>query len=271
MGNLQTYTDKAMELVMAYGPKLILAVVTLIIGLWVIKFFVKALGRAMERSKTDLSLQHFLMSLVRISLKAMLVISVASMIGIQMTSFVAILGAAGLAVGLSLQGSLSNFAGGVLILLFKPFKVGDFIEGAGHAGAVKSIQILNTILTTPDNKTVIIPNGVLSNSSIINYSTQETRRVDMKFGIAYSSDIRKAKEILNRILGEDSRVLDDPPPVVVVGELADSSVNFNVRPWCKGTDYWGVFFDTHEKVKLEFDKNSISIPFPQQDVHLYNH
>jgi len=271
MGNLEAYSDKAIGLLMAYGPKFILAIVTLVIGLWVIKAFVKGIGRGMEKSNTDPSLRNFLLGLIRITLKILLFISVASMIGIQMTSFVAILGAMGLAVGLALQGSLANFAGGVLILMFKPFTLGDFIDGAGHTGSVKAIQILNTILLTPDNKTIIIPNGVLSNASITNYSAQDTRRVDMTFGIGYSDDIKKAKEALEAIIKGDSRVLSDPAPMVVVSELADSSVNFAVRPWCKGADYWGVFFDTHEKVKLEFDRQGISIPFPQQDVHLYKH
>jgi small conductance mechanosensitive channel len=271
MINLQNYTDKAVELLMVYGPKLILAIVTLIIGLWVIRLFVKGLGKTMERSKTDVSLQKFLMSLIEILLKVMLVISVASMVGIQMTSFIAILGAAGLAVGLALQGSLANFAGGVLVLLFRPFKVGDFIDGAGHMGTVHEIQIFNTVLKTPDNKTIVIPNGALSNSSITNFSTEPTRRVDMTFGIGYSDDILKAKGILEALLKDDSRVLNDPAPVVVVSELGDSSVNFTVRAWCNSSDYWGIYFDMQEKVKLEFDKQGVSIPFPQQDVHLYNH
>ena len=229
MNNLQGYTGKAVELLMGYGPKLLLAIVTLIIGLWIIKLFVKAFGRTMERSKTDVSLQRFLLSLVGILLKVMLVISVASMIGIQMTSFIAILGAAGLTVGLALQGSLANFAGGVLILLFKPFKIGDFIGAAGHTGTVNEIQIFNTILKTPDNKTIIIPNGALSNASITNFSAELTRRVDMTFGVGYSDDIKKAKEILEVLLKSDSRVLNDPASMVVVSELADSSVNFAVK------------------------------------------
>jgi small conductance mechanosensitive channel len=270
MNNIQDYTDKAIGLLMGYGPKLLLAIVTLIIGLWIIKLFVKAFGKTMERSKTDVSLQRFLLSLIRILLKVMLVISVASMIGIQMTSFIAILGAAGLAVGFALQGSLANFAGGVLILLFKPFKIGDFIDASGYTGTVSGIQILNTILKTIDNKTIIIPNGVLSNESVTNYSTENTRRVDMTFGIGYSDDIKKAKEILEVLLKNDSRVIKDPAPMVVVSELADSSVNFSARAWCNSADYWGIYFDMQEKVKLEFDEQGISIPFPQQDVHVFN-
>jgi len=271
MNNLQNYTDKAVGFLMVYGPKLLLAIVTLIIGLWIIKLFVKALGKTMDRSKTDESLQRFLLSLTRIFLKIMLVISVASMIGIKMTSFIAILGAAGLAVGFALQGSLANFAGGVLIILFKPYKIGDFVETAGYKGTVKEIQIFNTVIKTPDNKTIIIPNGALSNASITNYSTENTRRVDMVFGIGYSDDIKKAKEIFEELLKNDKRVLSEPAPMIVVSELGDSSVNFAVRPWCNSADYWDIYFDMHENVKFEFDKQGISIPFPQQDVHLYNH
>ena len=271
MDDLQVYTDQAITMIMNYGPKLLLAMVTLIVGLWIIKAFVKGVGRTMERSKTDESLRRFLHSLIEIFLKAMLVISVAGMVGIEMTSFIAVLGAAGLAVGLALQGSLANFAGGVLILLFKPYEIGDFIDGAGNSGTVKEVQVFNTILKTPDNKTVIIPNGVLSNASITNFSTESTRRVDMTFGIGYTDDIKQAKSLLLKMLEHDERVLQNPEPVVVVSELADSSVNFTVRAWCNGADYWGIYFDMQENVKLQFDKAGISIPFPQQDVHVYKH
>ena len=187
-----------------------------------------------------------------------------------MKSFVAIIGAAGLAVGLALQGTLQNFAGGVIILILRPFKVGDYIEGSGHAGTIKEIQIFNTVMLTPDNKKIIIPNGGLSNASITNYSAQPTRRVDMVFGIGYDDDIKKAKELLETIVTGDERVLKDPIHQIAVSELADSSVNFVVRPWVNAADYWDVYFDMHEKIKLEFDKAGISIPFPQRDVHIYN-
>lgn len=198
----------------------------------------------------------------------MLVISVVTILGISTTSFVAIIGAAGLAVGLALQGGLANFAGGVLILIFKPFKVGDVLEAQGYTGKVHEIQVFNTILKTPDNKTIIIPNGGLSNGSMVNYSTEPTRRVDMTFGIGYSDDIAKAKSVLQKLIDSDSRILKDPAPMIVVSELADSSVNFAVRTWCNAADYWGIFFDMQEKVKLEFDKENISIPYPQTDVHV---
>jgi len=269
MQNLQVYWDKAIELSMAYAPKFLLALVVLFIGLRIIKMIVHAIDKALEKARTDDSLRKFLGSLVSVLLKIVLIVSVASMIGIATTSFVAILGAAGLAVGLALQGSLANFAGGVLILFFKPFKVGDFIEAQGYLGVVHSIQIFNTVLKTPDNKTVIIPNGQLSGGSLTNFSTESQRRVDMVFGIDYKDDIIKAKSVLRNLINKDERILKEPAPLVVVSGLGDSSVNLTVRVWVNSADYWGVFFDMQENVKLTFDKEGISIPFPQRDVHLF--
>lgn len=254
-----------------FGPGFLLAIVTLVVGLWAIKFVTNIFSKGMEKSKVEISLQKFLVSLISVLLKVLLLISVASMIGIETTSFIAILGAAGLAVGLALQGSLANFAGGVLVLLFKPYKVGDFINAQGVTGTVTEIQVFNTVLKTPDNKTIIVPNGAISNGVITNFSTETTRRVDMTFGIGYSDDIRKAKDILKKLIGNDERILKDPEPLVVVSELADSSVNFTVRVWCNAADYWGIYFDMQEKVKLTFDKENISIPFPQQDVHVVHY
>jgi small conductance mechanosensitive channel len=269
MNFLQSNLQQLYNFALDFGPKLLGAVITLIIGLWIIKFIVKIANKGMKRANLDLSLQRFLSSFIGVILKILLFISVASMIGIATTSFIAILGAAGLAVGLALQGSLANFAGGVLILLFKPFKVGDFIDAQGYMGTVHSIQIFTTVLKTPDNKTIIIPNGPLSNGSLTNFSTEPQRRVDMSFGIGYDDDIAKAKEVLNRLVTEESRILKEPALQIVVGELGDSSVNFNVRVWCKAADYWGIYFDMQEKVKYAFDKEGISIPFPQRDIHLY--
>jgi small conductance mechanosensitive channel len=269
-GNLQGYADKLINLAVEYGPKLLLAIIVLIVGLWIIKLVLKGTDKAMERSNIDISLRKFLRSLFGILLKALLLISVASMIGIATTSFVAIIGAAGLAVGLALQGGLANFAGGVIILIFKPFKVGDFLDAQGYMGTVHEITIFTTVLKTPDNKTVIIPNGALSNGSMVNFSTEPKRRVDMVFGIGYGDSIEKAKQVLVKLADSDSRVLKDPAPQIVVGELGDNSVNFNVRFWCNAADYWGIYFDTHEKVKLAFDEAGISIPFPQRDVHVFN-
>lgn len=271
MGNLNAYTTKAIELIMTYGPKLLLAIVVLLVGLWLIKILVKAFKKVLENAGTDVSLQKFLTSLVSILLKALLIISVASMIGIATTSFVAILGAAGLAIGLALQGSLANFAGGVLILLFKPFKVGDFINAQGHAGTVHEIQVFNTILKTPDNKTIIIPNGPLSNGSIINLSTEALRRVDLTYAISYKDDIKKAKDVLHAVVDGDKRVLKDPAPAILVSQLSDSAVNFEVRAWCNTSDYWDIYFDMHEKVKLAFDKAGVSIPYPQRELHVFQH
>ncbi len=270
MENIQLYYVKGVDLIIKILPELLWSIAALIIGLWVIKLIIRGIEKAMNRSKIEVSLRKFLLSLIDITLKILLFISVASMLGIATTSFVAVIGAAGLAVGLALQGSLANFAGGVLILLFKPFKVGDVIESQGHVGKVSEIQIFNTILKTPDNKTIIIPNGALSNGSIINYSTEETRRVDMTFGIGYEDDIAKAKELILEILESNRRVLKDPAPQVLVSELADSSVNLAVRAWVKGVDYWDLYFEMHEKIKTVFDKNNISIPYPQHDVHLYH-
>lgn len=259
--------DAFMEFIKNYGPKAIGAVITLLIGLWVINLAMKIFKKTLEKSKLEPTLNSFILSLMSVGLKILLVITVLTMAGIEMTSFVALIGAAGLAVGLALQGSLSNFAGGVLIIFFKPFKVGDFIEASGNAGTVREIQILHTILTTPDNKVIIIPNGPLSNSVITNFSREGKRRVDMTFGVGYEADIREVRDILNSIVSKDDRVMNEPAPMIRLMELADSSVNFTVRLWVKTSDYWDVYFDTQEKVKLAFDENGISIPFPQMDVH----
>ncbi len=267
--DMQKYTDVAIEMVMGYGPQLILAILVLIIGLWIINRVAALMGRAMERSNTEPTLARFLRNLASIGLKALLLISVAGMIGIQTTSFIAILGAAGLAVGLALQGSLANFAGGVLVLMFRPFKVGDYIEAQGVGGTVKEIQILHTIINTPDNKRIIVPNGALSNGIITNYSAEPTRRVDFVFGIGYDDDIDRAREVISNVVAQDERIFDDPPPQIVVGNLGDSSVDFTVRVWANAADYWGIKFDVTERVKLGLDEAGVSIPFPQRDVHVY--
>ncbi len=263
------YFEKAVELVMSYGPKLVLAIVVLVVGLWLIRILTRFIGRVMDKYEYDPSLQKFLVRLVSIGLKVMLFISVISMLGVQTTSFVALIGAAGLAVGFALQGSLANFAGGVMILMFKPYKIGDVIETQGFTGKVEEIRIFNTIMKTFDNKIIIVPNGAVSSGSITNYTAEPTRRVDLTFGIGYDDDIRKAKSILRKIVEEDERVLEEPAPMIVVSEHGDSSVNLFVRPWCKTEDYWSIYFDMHEKVKLAFDQAGINIPYPQHDVHLF--
>ena len=270
MENLEGILTTGYDLAIKYGLKLLLAVVTLIIGLWIIKAVMKTIGRTMEKRDVDATLRQFLGSLLSMLLKIMLIISVISMLGVEMTSFVAILAAAGLAVGMALSGTLQNFAGGAMIVLFKPFKVGDFIDAQGFTGTVKEIQIFNTILKTPDNKTIIIPNGGLSTSAMTNFSTEPQRRVDFTFGIGYGDDIDKAKKVIEGLIAADARILKDPEPFVAVSELADSSVNFVVRVWVNAADYWAVFFDMTENVKKAFDKEGISIPFPQTDVHVHN-
>ncbi|WP_231705986.1 mechanosensitive ion channel family protein [Labilibaculum antarcticum] len=271
MDDLFGKSDQLWTMAMEYAPKLLLALVTLVIGLWIIKVITKGVRKVMDKRDMDATLKPFFISLLGISLKVMLFITVVGMVGVQMTSFIAILAAAGLAVGMALSGTLQNFAGGIMILIFKPFKVGDVLEAQGFAGVVQEIQLFNTIMLSFDNKTIIIPNGGLSSGSMINYSTQPTRRVDMKFGIGYSDDIDKAKAILNGLLTNHDCVLKDPAHFIAVSELADSSVNFTVRAWVNAADYWTVFFYMQETVKKEFDKNKVGIPFPQTDVHLYKH
>lgn len=270
MQNFEHYLDLAVEYIAAYSPKLLLAILVLIFGLIGISWVVKVIKNAMEKKGIDLSLRNFLSSLISITLKILLIISVVSMVGIETTSFIAVIGAAGLAVGLALQGSLSNFAGGVLILFLKPFRVGDYIEAQGHGGTVHEVQIIHTILKTPDNKTIILPNGPLANNDIVNYTQEATRRIDFTFGIGYGDDITKAKEIINSIILNDERILKDPEPLVAVGALADSSVNITTRVWCKKEEYWNIHWDMFEKIKNEFDTNGISIPFPQRDIHVIN-
>jgi small conductance mechanosensitive channel len=267
--NISVYTEKGMALAAEYGPKLLLALILLFVGLWIIRIFTRMFERAMDKASVEVSLRKFLSSLVNLALKALLLVRVISTMDIEMTSFVAIIGAAGLAVGLALQGSLANFAGGVLILLFKPFKVGDYIEASGQSGTVSEISVFNTILKTIDNKVVIVPNGALSNDIKINYTAESTRRVDLTFGIGYSDDLRKAKAILQEIANADERVHKEPAPFVAVKELGESSVDFTYRVWVNTADYWDVYFSTIEKVKLTFDERGVSIPFPQRDVHLY--
>ncbi len=266
--NSGQYVDTLINLFVVWGPKLAGALLALIIGLWLANMIAGGLSKRMEKREVDPSLRPFLKSLVSTLLKALVVISVLGMVGIEMTSFIAILGATALAIGMALSGTLQNFAGGVMILIFKPFKVGDVIEAQGYTGSVNTIQIFNTILKTPDNKTVIIPNGGLSTSSMVNYSTEATRRVDWTFGIAYGDDIDKAKAVLTELLMSNEKVLKDPAPFVELGELADSSVNFTVRAWVNAADYWAVHFYMLDKVYRKFAEEGLSIPYPQMDVHL---
>jgi small conductance mechanosensitive channel len=251
-----------------WGIKVIAALAIFIVGRWIAKGLRRGVRRMMEKGGADPIIIGFVGSIVYIALLAFVVVAALGQLGIQTTSFIAILGAAGLAIGLALQGSLANFAAGFLMIIFRPFKVGDFIEAAGVAGVVKDMQIFTTTMKTGDNKTIIIPNAKLSGDNIINYSAEENRRVDMTVGVAYDADLSKVRDVLDDIISKDDRIMSDPPPLVVVGELADSSVNFIVRLWTKSEDYWGVKFETTETIKNRFDEAGIGIPFPQHDIHI---
>lgn len=268
--NVQEILDMVAQFVTTYGLRLVVAIVVLLIGLAIIKRVVKFADKRMEKREVDPSLRPFLRTLLGGLLKVMLFISVLSMIGIAMTSFIAVLGAAGLAIGLALQGSLANFAGGVLILLLKPFKVGDFIEGASHMGTVREIQIFYTYITTPAGQEIVIPNGQLSNNSVKNYSYHPTRRLDMTFGIGYTDDIDKAKQIIQNLANDEKRFLEEQGITIFVEALADSSVNIRLRAWATNEDYWDIYNNFNEKVKKAFDKEGVGIPFPQMDVHVHN-
>jgi len=262
--------EKLWGYVEVYGLKLLFALIILIIGSWVAKLVKGIVTRVLSKRNVDATIVGFIGHFTYILLMVVVVMAALDKVGVKTTSFVAILGAAGLAVGLALQGSLANFAAGFLMVLFRPFKKGDYIEAGGTAGIVDQIQVFTTILKTPDNRLVIVPNGKVMGDNITNYSAMDTRRMDLTFGVSYSDDIPKVKSVLKQIAEGDERVLKDPAPQVMLGELADSSVNFIVRVWVKSSDYWAFKFDTTEKVKIEFDKQGISIPFPQRDVHLFN-
>ncbi|MDD9901062.1 MAG: mechanosensitive ion channel [Alphaproteobacteria bacterium] len=257
------------EYISIYGLKILGALAIFLVGKWVVGLGVRFVQRLMEKAGVDKTLRSFGGNILHALGLAVVILAVLGQVGVQTASLVAVLGAAGLAVGLALQGSLSNFAAGVMIILFRPFRVGDYIEAASVAGSVHDLSIFTTTLTTPDNKTVIVPNANITSSNIINYSAQERRRVDLVFGIGYGDDIKKAKEILTRLVKEDPRVLAEPEPVIAVAELGDSSVNFWVRPWVKTSDFWPFKFEIVEKVKLAFDAEGVTIPFPQRDVHLH--
>ncbi len=263
-----SFVDRITEFAAAYGPKVIGAIITLAAGFIVISVVRKSLRKAFAKSAIEETLSRFLDSFITVALKVVLVIVVLGMVGVQAASFVAVLGAVTFAIGFALQGSLSNFAGGILIIIFKPFKVGDYIEEGGKEGVVKEIQILNTIITTVDNKTIIIPNGPLASSVVTNYSREETRRVDLTVGVSYDASIPQVREALLSLAEAHGKVLEDPVPFARVGELADSSVNFALRVWVKTPDYWDVYFDLTEQVKEELDRRGVSIPYPQMDVHL---
>jgi small conductance mechanosensitive channel len=258
-------TDLATEL----GLGLVTAVVVLVIGRWIAKGLTRLVRRALRRYEVDVTLERFVSNLVYALLMTIVAIAAINQLGVQTTSLVAVVGAAGLAVGLALQGSLANFAAGVLIVLFRPYQAGDMIEAAGESGVVQEVQIFTTIINTLDNKKVIIPNSQIMGGSITNYTVNELRRVDLVAGVSYEDDLDKVKAALQDVVAADKRVVADPAPTIAVSEMADSSVNFVVRPWVTPDDYWDVYFDLTEAIKKRFDQEGISIPFPQRDVHIY--
>jgi len=267
--DLSNIIPKLQEWAAFYSLKIVAAVAIFIVGRWIAKLLRNLVERMMTKGKVDEALVKFVGNITYVALIVIVVIAALNQLGIQTTSFIAIIGAAGLAIGLALQGSLANFAAGVLMIIFRPFKVGDYVEGAGAAGTVEEISIFTTVLKSPDNKIIIVPNAKITGDNIVNYSAKDSRRLDLVIGVSYSDDLQKVKEVLYDILKNEDRILKDPAPTIGVLELADSSVNFAVRPWVRTGDYWTLFFDLKEKIKERFDAESISIPFPQQDVHLY--
>ena len=253
-----------------YGLKVLAALVILIVGRWLALIISNIIQKALIKARVDETLANFVKNLSYIAMLVFVVISAINKLGADTTSFAVVVGAAGLAIGFALQGSLGNFAAGVMLIIFKPFKVGDFIEAAGQKGTVKEIQIFNTILNSPDNVRIIIPNGQVTGTNIMNYTINGTRRVDLVIGVSYEDDLKKTQQVIRDVLAGDDRILPEPAFTVAVSGLGDSSVNFVVRPWVKATDYWSVYFDLTEKIKLALDKNGITIPFPQRDVHIIN-
>ncbi len=256
------------HLIITHSMNVFIAFLILIVGFWIAKKVSNTVSSGLKKKKTDESLAGFISSLASMGLKIMVIIVAIGQLGIEMTSFIAILGAAGFAIGMAFSGTLSNFAGGVMILFFKPFKIGDYVNVQGEEGVVKEILIFNTILTTVDNKTIILANGSVANGTITNFTKQKTRRVDWSFGIAYGDDLKVAKDLIQKFIDEDDRILKDPASFIGLGELGDSSVNITTRAWVNTADYWGVFFDMNERVYTEFDAAGLSIPFPQMDVHI---
>ena len=267
---MQVDMSQLQNLVVTYSIKIIAAIVIFFVGRIVANFISNLTKNLMIKAKVDATLAGFVQHLSFMGIMVFVIIAALNKLGVETTSMVAVIGAAGLAVGLALQGSLANFAAGVMLVLFKPFSVGDFINAAGEMGTVKEIQIFNTVLAHPDNRKIVVPNSHITGGSIANFSAIEKRRIDLTFGISYSDDMKTAKDVLLKLVTSDDRVLKDPAPVVAVSELGDSSVNLVCRPWVKPGDYWAVYFDVVEKGKLALEDAGMTIPFPQSDVHLYN-
>ena len=266
---MQGILDQIQTTALSFGPKILAAILIFLIGKWLARKLSELTAKAMQKARVEPILVGFSRNIIYMALLVFVVLAALNQVGVQTTSFLAIIGAAGLAIGLALQGSLSNFAAGVMLVFFRPFKVGDYVEAGGTSGTVKEIMLFNTRLTTPDNKAVFVPNGSIISSTITNYSAHDTRRVDMVFGCSYDDDMIMAKKVLSDIIAADERILADPAPTIAMRELADSSVNFVVRPWVKTGDYWDVLDDIHEQVKLRFDAEKLSIPYPQRDVHVH--
>lgn len=266
---MEIYISSLIEMAVAYAPKVLGALITLFLGFWLSGLMSRKIRKNLEKRNVDPSLTPFVSSLVSIGIKVLVLLSAASMFGIEVTSFVAIFGALALAVGMALQGNLSHFASGIMILFFKPFKVGDFIVTNGYSGTVKEIQIFNTLLTTLDNRIIIIPNSNVTSNPLENLTANEMRKVPLKFGIGYADDIDKARTVIEKVVSSCDLIDHSQPVDIFVSELADSSVNFVVRPWCKTEDFWSVHFYMHEHIKKAFDKEGVGIPFPQMDVHLH--
>ncbi len=265
------WLETAQAIGLEYGMKILGALVVLVIGMWVAKMIKKGVVKLMEKRNVDPTLVSFVASLLHVALQIFVIIAALAKLDINTTSFIAVLGAAGLAIGLAMQGSLSNFASGVLMIIFRPFTVGDFVEVNATKGVVVEISIFTTILNSIDNKRIIVPNSNVMSANITNYSVNDTRRVDLSAGISYSDDIDKARTAIQAVLAEVEGILESPAPDIFVSEMADSSVNFAVRPWCKPADYWAVYFGVTEAIKKKFDAEGITIPFPQRDVHMYEH
>lgn len=267
---MEYYLNNAKELFVTYGIQIVTALIIFVIGIWVSKIIKNFLSKFMTKREVDKTIVDFVCNISYVALVTFVIIAALAQLGIQTTSFIAVIGAAGLAVGFALQGALANFAAGFILILFRPFKAGHFISGGGEMGTVEHVQILYTQLKTPDNITVVIPNSKLLGDNIINYSAKETRRAEWIVGVGYSDDLKKVRSVIKNIIESDERILKDPEPMIVVKELADSSVNFAVRAWVKTEDYWNVYFDFNETVKIRFDAEGINIPFPQRDVHLFH-
>ncbi len=271
MQDLRAYLDPEvlLPLLLPWTMKVLGAIAIFLIGKWVARAMSRALGKVMGRAGVDQALAGFLGNIAYAAMLALVIIAALDTLGVETTSVIAIFGAAGLAVGLALQGSLSNFAAGVMLMIFRPFKAGDFVEAAGVSGVVEQVRVFNTIVRTPDNREITVPNKHILDDNIINYSARDQRRIDLVMGIGYDDDIREAKQIIERVLKSESRLLDEPTPVIMVLELADSSVNIAVRPWVNTSDYWAVRGDLLENLKRELEGAGLSIPYPQRDVHLY--